>query len=64
VECRKVQTLKECNCTYPCERRGLCCECVAYHRGSGELPACYFDAAHERTYDRSVAAYRRQEQGR
>jgi hypothetical protein len=64
MECRKGQTLKDCNCTYPCERRGLCCECVAYHRASRELPACYFDAEHERTYDRSVAAYQRQGRGR
>jgi hypothetical protein len=47
-----------CNCTYePCPRKRRCCECVAYHRRSGELPACYFDAAGERTYDRSVANY-------
>ncbi len=60
MECRKDRNLKECTCTYPCARRGLCCECVATHRAAGELPACYFDAAHERTYDRSVDAYLRQ----
>jgi hypothetical protein len=37
----------------------MCCECVAYHRASGELPACYFDAKSEKTYDRSVEAYLR-----
>ncbi|HPM43456.1 MAG TPA: DUF6485 family protein [Candidatus Omnitrophota bacterium] len=48
-----------CNCTYVgCPRHGLCCECIAYHRRSGELPACYFDEASERTYDRSIGNYR------
>ena len=29
-----------CNCTYePCPRKGYCCECIAYHMRSGELPA-------------------------
>jgi len=27
---------------------------VAYHRNLGELPGCFFPAAAERTYDRSV----------
>jgi hypothetical protein len=49
-----------CNCTYPgCSRRGVCCQCLAYHRDSGELPACYFSAAEERTYDRSVSFFLR-----
>jgi hypothetical protein len=64
MDCRKERNLRDCNCTYPCERRGLCCDCVAYHRAAGELPACYFDAAAERTYDRSVAAYQRSQRGR
>ncbi|MCD4813418.1 DUF6485 family protein [bacterium] len=51
--------MKYCNCTYPCSRKGICCECVAYHRQLGELPACYFDAKTEKTYDRSVEAYLR-----
>jgi len=59
MECRQTRNTQMCNCTYPCARRGLCCECVAYHRAAGELPACYFDAPTERTYDRSVEAYLR-----
>jgi hypothetical protein len=47
----------ECNCSYACERKGVCCECVAYHRMAGELPACYFDAKTERGYDRSMENY-------
>ncbi|MEW6517279.1 MAG: DUF6485 family protein [candidate division FCPU426 bacterium] len=63
MECRKDKNLKMCNCTYPCSRKGLCCECLAYHRDSGELPACYFDAKIEKTYDRSVEAYLRSRRG-
>jgi hypothetical protein len=49
-----------CNCSYPgCPRHGVCCECVAYHRGHNELPACYFTAAEERTYDRSIGFFLR-----
>lgn len=44
-----------CPCTYPCSRHGKCCECVAYHRASGEFPACFFTKEGEKTYDRSFA---------
>ncbi len=48
----------DCNCTYePCPRKGKCCECLRYHRDSGELPACYFPAEVERTYDRSIERF-------
>ena len=32
MECKKDKNLKACNCTYPCSRKGICCECLAYHR--------------------------------
>lgn len=49
---------KQCKCTYPgCSRHGKCSECVEYHRRSGELPACYFDPVTEKTYDRSIENY-------
>ncbi|MQY75087.1 MAG: hypothetical protein GH148_06130 [Clostridia bacterium] len=54
MECNKERNLESCNCTYDCSRKGICCECIAYHRQSGELPACYFDQRAERTYDRSI----------
>jgi len=58
VECRKDRNLARCTCTYePCDKKGLCCECVAYHRGRGELPGCFFPPEAERTYDRSVRAF-------
>ncbi len=57
MECNKERNLEKCNCTYePCSRKGICCECIAYHRSNKELPACFFPADVEKTYDRS---YRR-----
>jgi len=57
-ECKVEPNKAKCNCTYePCSRKGLCCECVTYHRQSGELPACYFPDDVERTYDRSIEMF-------
>ena len=55
-ECaNKVSNLAGCSCTYePCGRKGLCCECIAYHRKNGQLPACYFSSEIEKAYDRSI----------
>lgn len=54
--CDQSKNLKACNCSYePCSRKGICCECVTYHRRMGQLPACYFPADVEATYDRSIA---------
>jgi len=53
--------LTHCNCTYePCSRKGKCCECIVYHRRMGELPACFFSDEVERTYDRSVERFVRE----
>lgn len=61
MECKKDINMKNCNCTYePCSRKGICCECIAYHREMNELPACYFDDRVERTYDRSVDRFIRE----
>ncbi|MEW6685183.1 MAG: DUF6485 family protein [Candidatus Edwardsbacteria bacterium] len=55
MECNKEKNLKMCTCTYePCSRKGLCCECIVYHRKSGELPGCFFPPKYEKTYDRSI----------
>ena len=57
-ECKIEQNKSRCNCTYePCSRKGICCECIAYHQELGELPACYFPADVERTYDRSIERF-------
>lgn len=54
MECKKRENSKNCNCTYPCGRKGICCDCINYHRSMGQLPACYFPADIEKGYDRSV----------
>lgn len=59
MDCQnREKNMKHCNCTYePCSRKGICCECVAYHRAMNQLPACYFSDSAERTYDRSFAKF-------
>lgn len=57
MECCQDDNLKNCACSYPCERKGRCCDCVTYHKRRGELPACFFSEAAERTYDRSISKF-------
>ncbi|MFA5015727.1 MAG: DUF6485 family protein [Actinomycetota bacterium] len=58
MECDKERNLKNCNCTYePCPRKGICCDCITYHKKFGELPACFFDDNAEKTYDRSIGHF-------
>jgi len=58
AECHQDRNLNTCNCTYePCSRKGVCCECIAYHLKYNELPACVFPPEVERTYDRSIARF-------
>lgn len=57
MECTQKANLKGCTCTYDCERRGKCCDCVAYHRRNGELPGCFFSPKDEAVYDRSIAFF-------
>jgi hypothetical protein len=58
MECKQQANAKKCNCTYAgCAYHGLCCQCIANHRGAGELPACYFAPEVERTYDRSIERF-------
>ncbi|MCD5411381.1 DUF6485 family protein [Thermodesulfovibrionales bacterium] len=55
MECTLQENKQYCNCTYArCSRKPKCCECLHYHRENGELPACFFSAEYERTYDRSL----------
>lgn len=52
------KNLTDCNCSYePCSRKGICCECIAYHRSNHQLPACFFPNDVERTYDRSIKRF-------
>ena len=57
MECKKQENLKNCNCTYSCKKKGICCECIAYHLARKELPACCFPADVEKTYDRSFEKF-------
>lgn len=54
-ECPNLkENLPQCNCSYTsCEKTGLCCQCVHYHRQSNEIPACFFPDHAEKTWDRS-----------
>ncbi|MGC8866885.1 MAG: DUF6485 family protein [Elusimicrobiales bacterium] len=55
MECKILDNKKACNCSYePCSRKGICCQCLSYHRSHNELPACYFSNEAEKTYDRSI----------
>ena len=52
--CNIEQNKQNCNCTYSCSKKGICCECLNYHRSMGEMPACYFPDDIEVGYDRSI----------
>jgi len=57
-QCNTERNKKNCTCTYePCPRKGMCCECITYHKKSGELPGCFFTPEQERTYDRSISHF-------
>lgn len=58
MECKSQTSKRKCNCTYePCPRKGICCDCLAFHLGSRELPACCFPNDVERTYDRGFERF-------
>jgi len=50
----KEKNLDMCGCTYSCAKKGMCCECLHYHRKKGEIPGCFFPADAEKKYDRSI----------
>ena len=57
-ECNGPKNTARCNCSWdPCSRKGICCECLEYHWGRKELPACLFPDSVEKTYDRSLRAF-------
>jgi hypothetical protein len=59
MECKKSENLDKCNCTYPCSKKGVCCDCIAYHLRLRELPGCCFPDDAEKTYDRSFEFFAR-----
>ena len=67
MECQKEKNLDYCTCTYSgCDRKGVCCECIQYHWGMGQLPGCFFPDDVEKTWDRSIECFVRtyKERGR
>ncbi len=60
MECQKNKNLKHCICTYePCNKKGMCCECIRYHLKQRQLPGCCFPKDAEATYDRSFEYFAR-----
>ncbi len=57
MECKKEENLQNCNCTYSCSKKGVCCDCLKFHLAMRELPACCFPDDVEKTYDRSFAKF-------
>ncbi len=58
MECKKEENKTACPCTYdPCDKKGICCECLKYHLKMGELPACCFPPEVEKTFDRSIKRF-------
>lgn len=58
MECKKEKNKLFCACSYPCSKKGMCCDCVAYHRERGEIPGCFFSKESEKTYDRSIKHFK------
>jgi len=38
--CKKENNLKNCPCKVNCIRKGICCECIEFHRKLNQVPAC------------------------
>lgn len=57
MECKKDRNSQYCNCSYPCSKHAVCCDCLHNHRKMGQLPACYFPDNAEKTYDRSIGYF-------
>jgi hypothetical protein len=56
----KERNLEMCTCTYSsCDKTGVCCDCIAYHRRMKEIPGCLFSKQGEATYDRSVSQFKK-----
>ncbi|MCL1815896.1 MAG: DUF6485 family protein [Treponema sp.] len=55
--CNVERNKSRCPCTFNCGKHGICCDCLEYHRSSGELPACYFPKDAEKSGNRSIANF-------
>lgn len=59
MECKKERNMQSCTCSYPCGKKGICCDCVASHRERGEIPGCFFSKDSEKTYNRSIEYFKK-----
>lgn len=57
MQCKIQENKEKCPCTYPCDKKGKCCDCLHEHLSNKELPACCFPADIERTYNRSFEKF-------
>lgn len=58
MECKRGVNAKKCTCLHTeCSRHGVCCECIKYHLGSNELPACCFPKEIAETDERSFEKF-------
>ncbi|MDR2767721.1 MAG: hypothetical protein LBB82_05275 [Treponema sp.] len=55
--CTVDENKRHCNCSFSCDKAGICCRCLNYHRALGELPGCYFPREAEKTGNRSIANF-------
>ena len=59
MECKQVKNLEHCTCGHDsCERRGICCDCLASHLSRRSFPACVFpDEVRKAVKDRSFESF-------
>lgn len=65
MDCIVDKGKQHCTCTYTnCPHHGRCCACVANHRRKQEMPGCFFTKEGEALWDRSRAAFLRDQEAR
>lgn len=59
MECKQEENLERCTCgNESCERRGICCDCLASHLSRRSFPACVFpEKARKVAKDRSFETF-------
>lgn len=58
MECRKKKNANGCTCLHTeCSRHGVCCECLRYHLGLNQLPACCFPKEISDTDERNISKF-------
>jgi len=57
MECNKEKNMEDCNCTFSCDKKGVCCECLRSHLAQKQLPACCFPDSVACTDERSFEKF-------